>query len=141
MAEVGIVKEIKGKDVIVSLVRHEACKHCQACTQGMQEKEMILEASNECGALVGDHVEVTLEVSPFLQASFIMYGIPLLALLIGIVGGYTVAGWYGAVESKELWALGSGFGLVIITYGIIALNEKTFKQKKFKPKAIRRVES
>lgn len=137
MAEVGIVKEVKGSNVLVSLVRQEACKHCQACTQGMQEKEMVLEAFNQCQAKVGDQVEVSLDVSPFLQASFIMYGIPLISLLVGILAGYMGAEWFGVPDQKEVVALVSGFLLLFITYGIIALNEKRFKSKKFKPTAIK----
>lgn len=140
MAEVGVVKEVKGDDVVVSLVRHEACKHCNACSHGHNDKEMILEAGNACQAKVGDHVMVSLKVSPFLQASFIMYGIPLIALFVGIFAGYTLQPILQININQEIMSIICGLGLLAVTYVVIAMNEKRFKKKKFKPQAIRIVE-
>ena len=57
MAEKGYVTEIKGNLAVIKMKRTEACAKCRACIAGMTEKEMIMEAENNCGAEVGDWVE------------------------------------------------------------------------------------
>lgn len=130
MGEVGVVKELHGEQIVVSMKRQEACSKCRACTQGMQEQEMIIKAKNECSAKVGDHVEIMLEAKNFLQATALMYGIPLLALLVGLGLGYVLG------NGSELMALTFGFGLLVLSYlGIYKLNPH-LKKKTYEPVAI-----
>lgn len=134
MAEIGTVKEVKGKELVISMQRQEACGKCRACIQGMQEQEMIMNAENRCGATVGQKVEVMLEESQFLKAVFIMYGIPLIALLAGLALGYVASG------ESEVVAMISGFVALAITYGLIRSQEKRFKTKSYQPVAFKIVE-
>ncbi|WP_105614352.1 SoxR reducing system RseC family protein [Vallitalea okinawensis] len=136
MAEIGLVKEIQGDEVIVSLNRQEACNKCRACIQGMQEQEMILKAQNLCHASVGDQVEVTLEESNFLKAVAIMYGIPFIALMIGLISGYYISGIVTGTQSEGI-ALLSGFILLALSYLGIRKNESKFKTSKYKPVAVK----
>lgn len=130
MAEVGLVKEVKGDYVVVGLVRNEACGHCKACSVGLQETEMILEADNQCHAEVGDLVEIYLKEENFLKAVFIMYSIPLIGLLLGIGLGYLLF-------NHELLIIATGLLLMSLTFVLIRLNEERFKTDKFRPIAIR----
>ena len=139
MAEKGLVTQVKGQYVVVQMVRLEACDHCRACTMGMEGKEMIIEAENECNAKVGDYVNVSIEQTNFLKAVLIMYTIPLAALLIGIGSGYVI-GQLTKINWSEYLSIILGFGFVAITYWIIRKNEPKFKNKKYRPKAIEVVE-
>lgn len=126
MAEIGQVIEDKGCLVVVRLDRQDACAKCRACTAGMDSKEMHLEATNNCGAHLGDMVSISLEQSNFLKAVFIMYTIPLIALLAGLGVGYLLL-------KSEVGALIVGFGLLAITFLLIRKNEHRFNKGNYRP--------
>ena len=54
------------------------------------ENDMDIEAQNLCEAEVGDWVELELQDNAFMHAILIMYGIPLVGLVLGLVLGYFV---------------------------------------------------
>ncbi len=84
----GIVHEIKEDLAIVKIHRKEACGECRACLSGMTEKAMDIEAKNLCDAEVGDWVELELQENAFFNAVVIMYGLPFIGFIAGIVLGY-----------------------------------------------------
>lgn len=55
---------------------------------GMAENEMDIEAKNLCDAEIGDWVELELQENVFFRAVIIMYGLPFLGFVAGIVLGY-----------------------------------------------------
>lgn len=129
MAEVGEVIKINDPYVVVSLMRNEACGRCKACTAGLQETQMIMEAENQCDAKVGDFVEIYLKEENFLKAVFIMYSIPLIGLLLGIGLGYLLF-------NHELLIMLVGVIVMSLAYVLIRFNEKRFKTEKYRPIAI-----
>jgi len=129
MAEIGEVIEIKEPYVVVRLIRSEACGKCNACSVGLQSTEMILEAENQCGATIGDRVEIFLKETNFLKAVFIMYVIPLIALMIGLGIGYMIF-------ESELIIFGIGILLMIGSYFAIRINEAHFRTSQYRPIAI-----
>ena len=80
MAEIGKVIGMKDENMLeVAMTRKEACAKCRACIAGLSEKEMRIEAENDCFAKVGDWVEVQISPEGFITALFIVYGLPLVA--------------------------------------------------------------
>ncbi|MFZ5351389.1 MAG: SoxR reducing system RseC family protein [Bacillota bacterium] len=135
MIEYGRVVAIhEGKaDIIVN--RHSACGDCGACHVGKNQMEMRLTADNNIGAEVGDQVEINLETVDFLSAVLIMYGLPLIALMLGIFTGYYTL---LATGFSQTAAQGSGalLGLVLmaVCFYIIKLKESAIKgMKKYRP--------
>jgi positive regulator of sigma E activity len=66
----------------------------------------------------GDRVEISIDDSLILKVSAIMYGVPLLAFLAGVFGGYgfsLLAGLYGGIAAAA--QIGSGF--VLLALGVI----------------------
>lgn len=126
MAEAGQVIEIKGDNVVVRLVRQDACAKCKACIAGLESKDMFIEAENLCGSTVGDWVNISLEQSSFLKAVFIVYTIPLIAMLIGLLIGYIIF-------NNEVGALIVGFIFITLAFLTIKLNEKRFNNGKYRP--------
>lgn len=133
--EVGEVIALEDNRLVVKLQRNEACAKCRACTAGLESKEMIIKAINECNGKIGDNVEIALDSADFFRATLIMYGIPFVMFMIGIFAGY-----YGAlrlgVSYAELTGMVLGVLLVVISYGVIHTQEKHFKATKYIPKAI-----
>lgn len=136
MAEVGQVTMVDKDEVVVRLMRQEACGKCGACSVGLDNKDMFIHAANLCHANVDDYVEIELEEANFIMAVFIMYGLPLIGLLIGIAIGEGL----GYLFFKGLHdVLGIILGLLgaVAVYLLIRLNEKRFHTDKFRPVAKR----
>ncbi len=132
MAEVGKVYKVDGDFVELVLKRREACGKCRACSAGLTEKEMNMRAKNACGAKVGDNVEVYIAQENFLTAVAIMYGIPFVFFMIGIIGGYYGAGFLG-LGNEALFSIGAAVILTAISYIIIHLNEGKWSNGRFLP--------
>jgi len=82
--EEGIILEIHGRIATVQLKSAGACSRCKA---GCMERNgfMVAEAENPVGAKAGDTVSLGLDSKKALIASFVVFGLPLLALFIGVI--------------------------------------------------------
>ncbi len=140
MGEIGQVIEVKDAVVKVRLNRKEACAKCGACTAGLESKDMFIEANNYALAHKGDFVEISLKEENFIKAVAIMYGIPLIGLLLGLgLGagiGATLAPGLADVLAIVLGLMGAG-----VSFLLIHLNENRFKVDQYKPKAVKVVDS
>lgn len=136
----GLVHTVKDDLVIATIHRKEACGECRACLSGMTKSEMDIEAKNLCDAEVGDWVELELQDNAFFNAVVIMYGLPFIGFIAGVVGGY-----YGAMKffpgvpaflpSLVLGAL----GIVIAMLWIKSQNPR-WESGKYRPLATKVVE-
>jgi sigma-E factor negative regulatory protein RseC len=89
--ETGTVVELRGKQIaMVVCEKSSLCEHCAtsgACHIGDDGRARMVEAYNPLGAAVGDKVRVAVSTRTFLQSGFIVYIVPLLALVVGAVVG------------------------------------------------------
>jgi len=86
MQEEGLVVKIMGGMAQVETTQQEACKSCGA--QGMchamgGDKIRVVTALNQVGASVGDKVIMAMPRKGVLGASFLVYMVPVAALLVG----------------------------------------------------------
>ena len=130
MKREGKVIAIRGEDATVALMKHSACGDCGACQMGKENMNIKIEALNSAGAHVGDKVVVNMESTNVLSAAFIAYGIPLIMLLLGIVGGKFMLEIFGIEKNIELYSFLMGAILLIITFLGIRKNENNFKESK-----------
>lgn len=140
MGERGLVVDQIDENVVVKLQRTEACAKCKACTAGMMSEEMILNAKNICNAKKNDWVNIELDATDFLKAVSIMYGVPFITFIIGIVVGYNGSVFIGMVEFKELISFIVGLIFTVLTYLFIKSKEEVWKSKNFIPVATHIVE-
>lgn len=131
----GLVKETKGNLLTVRIVRREACGECRACLSGMMENDMDIEAKNLCDAEVGDWVELELQENAFMNAVLIMYGIPLIGFLAGILLGYFVVGPFLPI-SESLTAILLGALGIFICYMWIKSQNPRWESGKYRPLAV-----
>lgn len=128
----GVVTAVKGERAVVQLLKHTACGDCGACHLGDDSKHIKIECANEVGAQVGEFVEIDLESPNVLGAAFIMYMIPLAALLAGVLGTsliYMLLSSNGIAAGsayKELVGAGVGVVLMALSYFIIKSKEDKF---------------
>ena len=124
---VEIVDNITAK---LKLKRHSACASCGKCATTSEEKDIIVEVDNSIGAKVGDRVEVNMETMNVLKAAFIVYTIPLIALLIGIVGTFYVLNAISFNGNIEVISGVVGLVLTFIVFLILKKNDKKFRDSK-----------
>jgi len=122
MYENGTVVEVADGKAKVVFARTAMCKNCGACIKAGPEEMMII-VDNTKGAEVGDIVAVTSSSSSFIDATLIMYGIPLAALLLGV--GLPLA--FGA---SDLVSALIGIGCAIASYAVIRQFEPRIKKSK-----------
>lgn len=122
----GVVTEVKGDRAVVQLLKHTACGECGACHLGDDSKHVRIECANEPGAQVGEFVEIDLESPNVLGAAFIMYTIPLAALILGVVIGSLAFGALLGPQYKEIAAAILGVGLMAASYFVIRGKEDKF---------------
>lgn len=142
MVEIGKVIDIENGNAKVYVARHAACGDCGACQIGKDNLNMMLTAENNIGAKIGDFVQIELLTENFLFASFILYGIPLIALILGISCGYYSFKALGYQDgTAQLIAALSGIILLSLSFLIIKNNESRLKEmKRFKPILVKIVE-
>lgn len=135
MKQTGLVVEIVNDKAKIRMQRHTACGDCGACQVSESQLKLTLEAENIVGAKPGDFVEVDMETLDFLSATIIVYLFPLLALMIGIIGGF-----YGVLALGFSFNTAQGIAAVLgilaaaLTYLGIRYNEAKFRNmKKYKP--------
>lgn len=137
MAEKGLVVDKKEDLVVIKMTRTEACAKCRACIAGMSTKDMLVEADNECSAKVGDWVEMELRGNTFLTATLIMYGLPLVGLLFGVVLGYFVISPFLPQINQELLSFIVGILFTGLVFYWIKSQESRWASKKFRPVAVK----
>ena len=127
MRQTGKVIETKGKKAIVRFVRSDACGHCNACFH-LGSNEADIDIDNVLGAKAGDMVGIEMHGKSVLRASLILYGIPLIALLVGAYLGSLQGDLYAALGGV-LFAAGAFFILR-------ALEPKFSRMTGFKPRMV-----
>ncbi len=125
MSENGKIVELKDDMAVINIVRNEACGNCKACDKG-QDNIMIMTAKNECNGKVGDIVSVELEVNKLIFATFILYGVPLITMVLGVVVG-------SLIFNNELLSFFLGIIFLLLTYGVIKFSEKFWNSENYIP--------
>ena len=136
----GLVHTIKDDLVVATIHRKEACGECRACLSGMTITEMDIEAKNLCDAEIGDWVVLELQENAFFNAVVIMYGLPFIGFIAGVVGGYygvpkVIPGISPVLPSLVLGVL----GIVIAMLWIKSQNPR-WESGKYRPLATKIVE-
>lgn len=132
MKEIGVVQKLSGNSATVVIQRHAACGECGACQIGKEKMTMETRAKNQAGAVVGDTVGVEMAFTGVLKATGIMYGIPLVAFILGCALGYLLSGQFGF--DPVLAPFFTGLALTVAAYlGIRLADKRGIFQSKYEP--------
>lgn len=141
LEEVGTVVELKGKHVaLVHCQRGSFCKHCAAmgsCQVGSDNKSMLVEAHNVLGAQVGDKVKIETSTKSFLQSSFMLYIVPLIALLFGAIAGNLVGQRLVGGPDPNLLSAIIGVAFFAGSFVIIRVGTRALHREDFMPRITR----
>ncbi|MHB8071451.1 MAG: SoxR reducing system RseC family protein [Candidatus Cryosericum sp.] len=115
--DTGIVMSRQGDTVSVVVQSHEECASCslaQFCVSSKNPGSTVAAAA-PFDVSPGDLVEISMDDSLILKVSAIMYGVPLVAFLAGVFGGYglsLLAGLRGGMAVAM--PIVSGFVLLVL---------------------------
>jgi len=128
MLDKGRVLKVEGDMASIEVASSAACAGCGACQKAPSGK-MLLEAENPVGAKAGDMVGVEISSAARVLGPFIVFGIPIVLFIIGIVAGSLIS------ENAGI-ALGLIF-LLASSIFIKLIDRYASKQKKFRNRIIR----
>ncbi len=131
MEEIGVVREADGPKAIVMVKRQSACDACAAGSScKVTGSGTEIEAYNAVHAEAGDTVKISFKAFTYLKGTLLIYGIPALSLVVGvIIGKEYLKGFFLFVDADLLSAM-AGFGLMIASFAGVKLFIKKFEKKK-----------
>ncbi len=124
--EVGKVIETRNGMARVLVKRSSACGHCpsRSCCAVLGGDLKSVDVSNPIGAKRGQQVRIGISSKAVLKASFILYIVPILALIFG-----AMLGKYLAPQHNEIWAVFVGVGFFVGSYFVIKALSKRFEKR------------
>jgi sigma-E factor negative regulatory protein RseC len=124
LREIGQVTEVSGTKVKVIVTRHSSCESCGACGIGAKPTTDFM-LNNNIGAKVGDRVAIELHSKALFKAAFLVYAIPLIALIIGFLAGQRIGASGGMTpDHAELTGIGSGFFFLVLAFLVLRRLER-----------------
>ena len=138
--EVGTVVELKGKLIaVVMCTKSSLCENCATngnCALGDDDNTRLIEVQNPLAAEVGEQVRIATTTKSFLQSSFLLYIVPLIALVIGaIVGNLVGENITTGLDPNLLSAI---FGVFFMSGSllILRLGSNVLSKENYMPKII-----
>ncbi|MFW6113831.1 MAG: SoxR reducing system RseC family protein [Actinomycetota bacterium] len=118
--ERGKVVSVHGDTARVLLRRSRYCEGCGSCCVVIDDDTMLAEADNPVGAVEGDIVAVDLPPGKSIKAAYILYGIPLLAFLVGFGLGALLGALISGGSLIVPLGLLLAFGLMVTAFIILS---------------------
>ncbi|MBI1910695.1 MAG: SoxR reducing system RseC family protein [Deltaproteobacteria bacterium] len=137
-----MVVKLNKKTVLIKTQRTGACDNCaskKSCgTAGSVDNEIIIEADNTIGASLGDKVVFTVGAASVLKAGLLLYLLPIVFFIFGVVLGQTVAVKVFPDQNPDLISglLGASF-LALAFFGLKIYSKFIEKNKAFRPQVLR----
>ena len=138
--EEGVVTKIESATTAwVKTTKSGACKSCSArssCHSLGGGEEMEVEAINKAGAQIGQKVVLGFDTSPLLKATFLLYMLPILTMMIGAFIGQQLA----PNLNLDTSFLSAVFGFLFFGLTLVFVRSKGNKmatKDEYRPKIIR----
>ena len=135
MEQFGIIVSNEGQVATVAVRRHASCERCGVCKFG-SSSSMLVVASNEIGAQVGDSVIMELKSSTVLAASAIVYAIPLLLMVIGFLVGPRILNFLGVQLNQDIAAFVVGLCMLAVGFAGVHIYDKRAGARKYMPRIV-----
>ncbi|MDH3998929.1 MAG: SoxR reducing system RseC family protein [Desulfuromonadales bacterium] len=136
--EVGTIVELKGKhSAMVMCQKSTLCDNCASsggCAIGEDDRTRTIEAHNSLGAQVGDKVRIVTSTRTFLQSSFVLYIVPLIALVIGAIAGKLLGENLDTPLSPDLLSAIFGVFFMSGSFVVIRVGSNALKRELYMPK-------
>jgi len=139
--EEGIVTKVYSSTAWVKCSKSAACESCSAkgfcdTVGGGSDDDVEVEAINAVGAKVDDRVTISFETSSLLKVSFLVYMVPVLFLILGVVIGDKIAPIFNYDQS--IFSMLVGFLFLLAAFFFVKAKGKELSKKdEYQPKIIR----
>lgn len=138
--EVGTVVELKSKMfAVVMCTKSSLCENCATngnCALGDDDKTRLIEVQNPLAAEVGEQVRIATTTKSFLQSSFLLYIVPLIALVIGAIAGLLVGEKIPTGLDPNLLSAIFGVFFMIGSFVILRVGSSVLNKESYMPKII-----
>ena len=138
--EVGTVVELKGKHTAVVMCQKSSlCENCAtngSCSIGDDDKTRLIDVQNLLNASVGDQVRIATTTRSFLQSSFLLYIVPLVALVIGAVAGKFVGEQIDTGLDPNLLSAIFGVFFMVGSFVILRIGSRVLVAESYMPKIV-----
>jgi sigma-E factor negative regulatory protein RseC len=125
--EWGHVRQVTAGKAVVEIQRGSACSKCHAACacSGDEPQLMRVEARDPLGVQVDQYVQLSIENTRVLRASFVVYMVPLFALIAGVLTGEYLGRVMGIQNVLEIVG---GFGALGLSLIIVRLYNNHFQR-------------
>jgi len=133
-----VVDQMDQQRALVRVRQHLSCASCGKCGGtflGDPGKRMdhLVEVLNPIGAGKGALVRLEARASEMILAAFLLYILPLLALLAGLFAGRNIAASQGFSGHPDLWGAILGVVLMVVVFAVLKAKDAQFsRSKRFK---------
>jgi sigma-E factor negative regulatory protein RseC len=138
--EFGNIVELKGKEIAVVLCEKSSfCKNCasmESCQVGDDNRSKLVEALNMLGADVGDRVKLVVSTKTFLQSSFLLYIVPLIALVFGGSLGQWMGGVLQGGPDANLLSAILGTVFLVGSFFVIRVGSRAIPKETYMPRIV-----
>ncbi|MDA8089180.1 MAG: SoxR reducing system RseC family protein [Nitrospiraceae bacterium] len=135
MEEIGVVVKTIGRFAKVSVAKPQGvCENCSMGTCQASKEGAEIDAINDIGAKEGQKVRVSLKAFSYMKGSLIVYGLPVVALILGAILGQQLAlSSFKGHDPDSVSAI-FAFGAFAISFLIIRIwSSKADKKLEYKP--------
>jgi sigma-E factor negative regulatory protein RseC len=136
--ENGIVVEIQNNRILVEAEPNSCCDGCSAgssCALGAGGRKRRIWMDNTLGALAGDEVVFIIEEKAVMAGALLMYLLPVVSLLAGIVYGSVGPEWPSI--GRELLSILWGCAGLVFSFAVMGFVASLLKKKKlFLPRLV-----
>jgi sigma-E factor negative regulatory protein RseC len=141
MEQFGEVVSVDGDAAKVRVRRQDVCSKCGGCGVAVSGPgDNFIDARNVVNAVVGQTVKVTSDTGQVLKASFVVYIVPIVALLIGILLGQQIGRVLGLFAREELVGLFVGIIFLLLSYMVVRGYDRSMTIERMKATVVEIVE-
>lgn len=128
IVEEGIVVSVDKGIANIAVVQSESCNECSAkiICKPKHANENIVSAIDSIGVKPGNRVRFEVKGGALLSASFTLYGIPLIIMIVGILLGMSI---FSSFKGKELFAFLFGVSLTVVYFFLNFFKSKTINKE------------
>ncbi len=136
--EEGIIEKASKRKALVRIQPSSACASCDSrdTCDVTSDKKMVIEVANDLQARIGDRVEISMPEGSLLKLSFLVYFLPVVALVAGAILGARLAPIFN-MESTPASVLGGGLAMAIVFCVLKWIDRGSNAKDKYYPRMTR----
>lgn len=122
MNKLGVIADIKDNNAIVMLGSSSSCGNCGCSVKFRKDGEIcegsqVITVANSIGAKIGDPVNIEFKTGEMLKTSVMLYLLPLLMLVVGIMVG-------SSLKFSDILSFGLGIFMLALSYFALSMVDK-----------------